>query len=320
LETSDVAKSAKVANSNGRWSGIYPAVTTKFTEDGALDATEMERCFEIQVNAGIDGIIVCGSLGEASTLDPDEKIEVLKVARGVAGKLPVLLTISDGSTRNACRMAEAGAKAGAAGFMVLPGLPYKSDRRETVKHFTEVARAGGLPVMIYNNPVAYGVDITPEMLADMASEPLFTSVKESSDNVRRITDIINKTGSRYQVFTGVDNLALESFAMGATGWVAGLVAAFPAETVAIWRAAQNGRMAEALEIYRWFRPLLDLDVSTKLVQNIKLAEAIAIDSNDRCRPPRLPLVGAERNRVVKVIEDAIARRPKLSKIGARKSS
>ncbi|MBV1694144.1 MAG: dihydrodipicolinate synthase family protein [Hyphomicrobiales bacterium] len=315
-----MAKSAKVANGNGRWSGIYPAVTTKFTEDGALDATEMERCFEIQVNAGIDGIIVCGSLGEASTLDPEEKVEVLKVAKRVAGKLPVLLTISDGSTRNASRMAEAGAKAGAAGFMVLPGLPYKSDRRETVKHFTEVARAGGLPVMIYNNPVAYGVDITPEMLADMASEPLFTSVKESSDNVRRITDIINKTGSRYQVFTGVDNLALESFAMGATGWVAGLVAAFPAETVAVWRLAQQGRMAEALEIYRWFRPLLDLDVSTKLVQNIKLAEAIAINSNDRCRAPRLPLVGAERNRVVKVIEDAIARRPKLSKVAARKSS
>ncbi len=293
------------------WSGIFPAVTSKFTEDGNLDEKEMQRCWKLQVDAGIDGIIVCGSLGEASTLDAAEKIESVKIAKKVAGKLPVILTISDGATRNACRLAEAGAKAGAAGFMVLPGLPYKSDRRETIRHFTEVARAGGLPVMIYNNPPAYGVDITPDMLADMASEPLFTSVKESSDNVRRITDIVNLTGPRYRIFTGVDNLALESFAMGAVGWVAGLVAAFPAETVAIWRLAEAGRWDEARAIYRWFRPLLDLDVSAKLVQNIKLAEAIAIKSNDRVRAPRLPLAGRERARVTSVIETALARRPKL---------
>ena len=297
--------------STAKWQGIFPAVTTKFTEDGGLDATEMERCFKLQIDGGVDGLIVCGSLGEASTLDPKEKIEILKIGKRVAGKRPVLLTICDGSTRNAQKAAEQGAKAGADGFMILPGLPYKSDRRETIAHFTAVARAGGLPVMIYNNPPAYGVDITPEMLADMASEPLFTSVKESSDNVRRVTDIFNLTGNRYQVFTGVDNLALESFAMGAVGWVAGLVAAFPVETVAIWRLARAGKLAEALEIYRWFRPLLDLDVSTKLVQNIKLVEALAIQSNDRCRPPRLPLMGAERSRVVKVVEKALAAREKL---------
>ena len=187
----------------GKWEGVYPAVTTKFTADGRLDAKEMERCFNSQIDAGVDGLIVCGSLGEASTLEPDEKLEVLKIARGVAGKLPVILTVCDGSTRNAQAMAERGAKAGAAGFMVLPGLPYKSDPRETIAHFTAVARAGGLPVMIYNNPPAYGVDITPDMLVEMASEPLFTSIKESSDNVRRITEIINLTGDRYQVFTGV---------------------------------------------------------------------------------------------------------------------
>jgi 1-pyrroline-4-hydroxy-2-carboxylate deaminase len=311
-----MVKAVKVS----RWSGIFPAVTTKFDESGGLDHPEMERCFKLQINAGVDGLIVCGSLGEASTLESEEKIEILKTAKGVAGGKPVLLTIADGSTRNAARLAEAGAKAGAAGFMVLPGLPYKSDRRETVRHFTEVARAGGLPVMIYNNPPAYGVDITPDVLADMASEPLFTSVKESSDNVRRVTDIINKTGSRYQIFTGVDNLALESFAMGAVGWVAGLVAAFPTETVAIWKLQQAGRHAEALEIYRWFRPLLDLDVSAKLVQNIKLVEALVIESNDRCRAPRLALSGKERSHVISVVDGALRRRPKVPKIAAIKKA
>lgn len=297
-----------------KWEGIYPAVTTKFTPDDKLDIKEMERCYKLQLDAGVDGLIVCGSLGEASTLDPDEKLQVLKTAIGVAGKRDVLLTISDGSTRNAQALAEKGAKAGAAGFMVLPGLPYKSDPRETIAHFTAVARAAGLPVMIYNNPVAYGVDITPQMLVEMASEPLFAAIKESSDDIRRITDVINLTGDRYQVFTGVDNLALESYAMGAAGCVAGLVAAFPAETVAIWKLARAGRMAEALEIYRWFRPLLDVDVSTKLVQNIKLVEALVIDSNDRCRLPRLPLVGAERERIVKIVETALKNRPKLPAI------
>lgn len=309
-----MAKAA--AQKIAKWSGIFPAVTTKFTEAGELDYAEMARCWGIQIAAGVDGLIVAGSLGEASTLDADEKIGSLKTAIGVAAKKPVLLTIADGSTRNACRLAEAGAKAGAAGFMVLPGLPYKSDRRETIRHMTEVARAGGLPVMIYNNPVAYGVDITPDMLADMASEALFTSIKESSDDVRRITDIQIKTGNRFQVFTGVDNLALESCAMGAVGWVAGLVAAFPTETVALWRLAQAGKMEEARDLYRWFRPLLDLDVSTKLVQNIKLIEARVLETNDRCRAPRLPLIGAERSRVLKVVDDALARRPKLGKSAA----
>jgi 1-pyrroline-4-hydroxy-2-carboxylate deaminase len=294
-----------------KWSGIYPAVTTKFTADDRLDIAEMERCYKLQVDAGIDGLIVCGSLGEASTLNQSEKLEVLAAACRVAGKRPVLLTICDGATRDAQRLAEQAANKGAAGFMVLPGLPYKSDARETMAHLRAVARAGGKPVMIYNNPPAYGVDITPQMLLDLADEPLFTSIKESSDNIRRVTDVINACGSRYQVFTGVDNLALESFAMGAHGWVAGLVAACPQETVAIWTLAQAGRMAEALEIYRWFRPLLDLDVSSKLVQNIKLAEAIAIGSNDRCRAPRLALAGAERAHVTQVIEAAFAKRPTM---------
>ncbi|MEM1307710.1 MAG: dihydrodipicolinate synthase family protein, partial [Pseudomonadota bacterium] len=198
--------------SDEKWTGIFPAVTTKFDEDGALDAAEMERCFALQIEAGVDGLIVCGSLGEASTLDHDEKLQVFEVARAVAGSRPVLMTVCDGATRDAARLGQRAAHAGADGLMILPGLPYKSDPRETIAHYRTIARAAELPAMIYNNPPAYGVDITPAMLAEMADEPLFTSVKESSDNVRRITDIANLTGDRYQVFTGVDNLALESFA------------------------------------------------------------------------------------------------------------
>ena len=296
-----------------RWSGVFPAVTTKFTSEDRLDRAEMERCFQLQLDAGVDGLIVCGSLGEASTLEPDEKIEVLNIALGVAsGTVPVLLTVSEGSTRRSSKLAEAGAKAGAAGLMVLPAIPYRSDARETIAHYTTVTRAAGLPVMIYNNPVSYGVDITPVMLAEMASEPLFVAIKESSDDVRRVTQIFNQLGNRYAVFTGVDNLALESLAVGVDGWVAGLVCAFPAETVAIYKLMKAERRAEALEIYRWFQPVLDLDVSTKLVQNIKLAEALAVGSNDICRLPRMALNGADRKRVEDIVTTALKNRPDLS--------
>lgn len=294
------------------WTGILPAVTTKFTPDDELDIAEMERCFALQVEAGVHGLIVCGSLGEASTLEPNEKIEVLKAAlRVAAGRLPVLLTISQGATRAACMLAEAGARAGAAGFMVLPGVPYKSEPHETIAHYRAVAKAGGLPVMIYSNAPAYGVDITPDMLETLAQEPLFTAIKESSDDIRRITEMKTRFGDRFSVLTGVDNLALESLAMGADGWVAGLVVAYPRETVAIYQLAKQGRMAEAIAIYRWFRPLLDLDVSARLVQNIKLVEALAIGSNDRCRAPRLALSGSERARLTAIVEAAQATRPKL---------
>jgi 4-hydroxy-tetrahydrodipicolinate synthase len=297
---------------HGHWTGVFPAVTTKFTEDDRLDIAEMERSFAQQTEAGVDGIIVCGSLGEASTLEMEEKIEVLKTAsRVAAGAIPVLLTVVEGSTRRASKLAQLGAAAGADGFMVLPGVPYKSDARETMAHYRTVARAGGKPVMIYNNPVSYGVDITPEMLGELAEDPLFVAIKESSDDVRRVTRIFNTVGERFRVFTGVDNLALESLAVGAHGWVAGLVCAFPAETVAIHRLMQQGRLAEALAIYRWFQPLLDLDVSNRLVQNIKLVEALASGSNDRCRAPRMPLVGEERARVVAIVEKAMANRPGL---------
>jgi 1-pyrroline-4-hydroxy-2-carboxylate deaminase len=301
-----MSESAKV------WKGVFPAVTTKFTDDDRLDIAEMERSFALQLDAGVHGIIVCGSLGEASTLEPDEKVDVLKTAIRVAkGRVPVLLTVVEGSTRRAQALAEAGAKAGAEGFMILPGVPYRSDARETMAHYRAVAKAGGLPVMIYNNPVSYGVDITPAMLGELAADPLFVAVKESSDDVRRVTQIFNAVGDRFQIFTGVDNLALESLAVGAVGWVAGLVCAFPAETVAIYELMRQGRLAEAVAIYRWFQPLLDLDVSSKLVQNIKLVEQLAAGSNDRCRAPRMPLVGEERARVEAIVAKALANRPQL---------
>ncbi|MDX5595377.1 dihydrodipicolinate synthase family protein [Pseudovibrio sp. SPO723] len=296
------------------WRGVYPAVTTKFNEDDRLDIAEMERCFSLQIEAGVDGIIVCGSLGEAMALEPEEKIEILKVAKSVAGDKKVLMTVCESSTARACRAALDAAEAGANGLMVLPGVPYRSAPHETVAHILAVTRAAGLPVMVYNNPVAYGVDVTLDMFAELAEEPLIVAMKESTDDIRRATEVFNRFGDRFDVFTGVDNLALESILMGVHGWVAGLVVAFPKETVAIWKLAQAGRLEEARAIYRWFRPLLDLDVSTNLVQNIKLAEVHAIGSTDRCRAPRMALSGAERTQVETVIKTAMACRPELPEL------
>lgn len=295
------------------WRGVFPAVTTKFTENGDLDIAEMERCFGLQFDAGVDGIIVCGSLGENMTLDQEEKLEILKVARSAAGSKPVLMTVCESSTRRGATAAKAAAKAGADGFMILPGVPYKSSPEETLAHVQAVAAAGGLPIMVYNNPIAYGVDVTIPMFEELAKNDLVVAMKESTDDIRRVTDVFNAFGDRFDVFTGVDNLALESLLMGAHGWVAGLVVAFPKETVAIYKLVQAGRLDEARAIYRWFRPLLDLDVSTFLVQNIKLAEVYAINSNDRVRAPRLPLSGDQRKHVVAVIEKALASRPELPK-------
>jgi 4-hydroxy-tetrahydrodipicolinate synthase len=295
------------------WRGVFPAVTTKFTENGDLDIAEMERCFGLQFDAGVDGIIVCGSLGENMTLDQEEKLEILKVARSAAGSKPVLMTVCESSTRRGATAARAAAKAGADGFMILPGVPYKSSPEETLSHVQAVAAAGGLPIMVYNNPIGYGVDVTIPMFEELAKNDLVVAMKESTDDIRRVTDVFNAFGDRFDVFTGVDNLALESLLMGAHGWVAGLVVAFPKETVAIYKLVQAGRLDEARAIYRWFRPLLDLDVSTFLVQNIKLAEVYAINSNDRVRAPRLPLSGDQRKHVVAVIEKALAIRPELPK-------
>lgn len=293
------------------WKGVFPAVTTKFTVEGALDKAEMERCFALQIDAGVDGLIVCGSLGEAMTLDPAEKLEILAVARSVAGGKPVLMTVCDSATRRAVQSASEAAAAGASGIMLLPGVPYRSLPEETLAHMAQVVWASDLPVMIYNNPVAYGVDLATDQYETLAADRRVVAIKESSDDVRRVSDLINHFGDRFDIFCGVDNLALEAQAMGAVGWVAGLCVAFPAETVAIWRLAGEGRFAEAREIYRWFRPLLDLDVSARLVQNIKLVEKLVTGSNDRVRLPRLPLDREDRVNVEAVVARALETRPSL---------
>ncbi len=290
------------------WKGVFPAVTTKFHSNEALDHKEMERCFALQIDAGVDGIIVAGSLGEGPMLNNDEKLEVLKTAKSVAGKLPVLMTINEAGTREAENAARLAAKAGADGLMVVPSMVYHTNPAETVATLNDVANAGGLPVMIYSNKIGYRVDVTTDIMEELAANPLFVAVKESSDDIRRSTDIINRFGNRFDLFTGVDNLAYEALSVGAVGWVAGLVVAFPKETVAIYRLMRAGRTAEALDIYRWFRPLLDLDVSTYLVQNIKLAEAIAIGTTEHVRRPRKALYGERRASVEKIVRDAIAAR------------
>jgi len=295
-----------------RWQGIFPAVTTKFAEDLTLDHAAMERHFAWQVACGVDGLIVAGSLGEGSTLSHDERLEIAATARRAGGGVPVVLTIAEGATHRAVEMARRAEASGVVdGLMVLPPLLYHASAEEVVAWYRAVADASGLPVMAYNNPVSYKVDVTPEVLEMLASYPRIVAVKESSDDVRRIVRIRNSLGDRLAIFTGVDNLALESLAVGADGWVAGLVDAFPAETVALWHLWLEGRHDEALAIYRWFTPLLELDISPRLVQHIKLAEALVGVGNERVRPPRLPLTGPERERVEGVVGKALASRPAL---------
>jgi dihydrodipicolinate synthase/N-acetylneuraminate lyase len=293
------------------WQGVIPAVTTKFTEAGDLDFREMARCYDLQIDAGVDGLIACGSLGEGPMLSHDERLDVLKAVQTATRGKPALLTVAEASTRDACRLAERGAKAGASGLMVVPSTIYHTNRDETLASLRAVADASDLPIMIYSNRLAYRVDVTNDMLLELCDDKRFVAVKESSDDLRRTTEAVHLLEGKMAVFTGVDNYAFEAIAVGAAGWIAGLVVAFPRETVAIWKLMKAGRQAEALAIYRWFRPLLDLDVSTYLVQNIKLAEALAIDSNERVRLPRKPLSGENRVRVEAIIRKAIASRPTL---------
>lgn len=295
-----------------KWQGVFPAITTKFSPDGSLDLQAFTTHLQFLLDNGVDGIITLGTLGEHSVLTQDEKCELVRTAVSVAaGRVPVLACVAETTTQAACRFVNRVQQAGGDGLMLLPPMLYQSDARETETYLRTIAAACDLPIMLYNNPVAYGVDITPEMFAALADVPQFVAIKESSDDVRRVTDLRNACGTRYQIFCGVDNLALESLAVGADGWVAGLVTAFPAETVAIYQAAQQGEWAKARNLYQWFMPLLHLDVSTKLVQNIKLAETMVGVGNENVRPPRLPLAGEEREQVVGIIEERLRCRPNL---------
>ena len=293
------------------WTGVFPAVCTQFNADYSVNMAGTLAHLDAQIAAGIHGVVMMGSVGENTTLDAGEKRELLKATVEHVGKrIPVLTGVAEYTTAGACRWAAEAAKLGADGLMVLPPMVYTPDRRETIAHFRAVAKASDLPIMVYNNPPAYRADITPDMFAEMADEPKFACIKESSDNPRRITDIINLTKDRYVLFAGVDDLFLECMMLGAVGWVSGLVNAFPHENRMIWDLASAGKWNEAREIYRWYTPLLHLDTHVKLVQYIKLASAECGYGTELCRPPRLPLVGEERERILKIIRDAIATRPK----------
>lgn len=294
------------------WTGVFPALTTKFKPDFSLDPDAIANHIEFQLSAGVNGLVMLGSLGENGTLRFDEKLSILKTTISVVrNRVPVLACIAECTTLDACRLAEESANLGIDGFMLLPPMRYVSDRRETMTYLRQVAAATDRPIMLYNNPVAYRVDITPDMFAELADEPKFVAIKESSDDVRRITDLINLVGDRYRLFIGVDDLALEALTLGAVGWLAGLVCAFPKETVALYNHVKSGRMKEAIELYRWFTPLLHLDVSIKFVQNIKLVEQLVGVGTETVRPPRLPLAGGERDRVEAIVKQALAHRPTL---------
>jgi 1-pyrroline-4-hydroxy-2-carboxylate deaminase len=292
------------------WHGVFPAATTEFKSDYALDLPATAKHIDAMIKAGVHGMIVLGTVGENCSLDYKEKLDVIRAAREAIGRrVPLLTGVAECTTATACRFAADAQKAGVDGLMVLPAMVYKADGREAMAHFRAVARATDLPIMIYNNPVSYAVDVTPNMFAELADEPRFVAIKESSENVRRITDLRNACGDRYLLFAGVDDLALESAMLGATGWVSGLVNAFPAENRRLWDLATAGRYEEAVTIYRWYTPLLHLDTHPKLVQYIKLANVECGLGSETTRPPRLPIEGAEREEVLGIIRKAIRTRP-----------
>lgn len=295
-----------------QWKGVFPALTTKFTADDKLDFDLFEKNLNAQLDAGVEGVILGGTLGESSVLSNDEKFDLVKFCVDkVAGKVPVVMNIAEGSTREAVNLALEAEKCGAAGLMMLPPMRYKSDHRETVAFFKAVADSTSLPIMVYNNPVDYKIEVTLEMFSELTSNSNIQAVKESTRDVSNVTRMINLFGDRFKILCGVDTLAMEELLMGADGWVAGLVCAFPRETVAVYKLVKAGKIAEALKIYRWFLPLLELDIHPKLVQYIKLAEQEEGIGSERVRGPRLTLVGEERDRILKIIRDGIKSRPKL---------
>lgn len=294
------------------WEGVMPAVTTKFTKEDTLDLKMFEINIQAQLKAGVSAIILGGTLGEASTLtDEEKKVLIQETVSIVNDKIPVIINIAEQTTKGAIEAAYKAKKYGASGLMMLPPMRYKANDHETVTYFKEVAQSTDLPIMIYNNPVDYGIEVTLDMFEELLTLPNIQAVKESTRDISNITRIKNRFGDRLKVLTGVDTLGLESVLMGADGWVAGLVCAFPAETVAVYSLAKTGRIQEALAIYRWFLPLLELDINPQLVQNIKLAEVATGIGTEQVRAPRLPLQGAERKRVLGIIEEGMKTRPTL---------
>jgi 4-hydroxy-tetrahydrodipicolinate synthase len=300
------------------WHGVFPAITTQFHGDCSLNIESTARHLEAMIQAGIHGVVLLGTVGENTALEYQEKLTVVKEMLAVArGRIPVLTGVAEYTTALGCRYARDVEKLGIDGLMVLPGMVYKSDERETITHFRAIAKSTGLPIMIYNNPVSYGVDVQPEAFKQLADVPNIVAIKESSENVRRVTDLVNVVGDRFILFAGVDDLVLESMLLGVQGWVSGLVNAFPNENRALWDLAAAWRWAEARELYRWYTPLLHLDTKVKLVQYIKLAMAETGLGSEMVRPPRLPIAGAERDEILNIIRHAISTRPALPLAAAR---
>ncbi len=294
------------------WKGVFPALLTPFDAQDQLDLGMYEINLKAQVDAGVSGIIIGGSLGEASTITLEEKEQLVKFSVGyLAGKLPVIMNIAEGSTKEAVRQAKLAKEWGASGLMLLPPMRYKSDDKETVTFFKTVATSMDLPVMIYNNPVDYKIEVTLDMFAELADVPNINALKESTRDVTNVTRLKNRFNDRFAILCGVDTLTVEELALGADGLVAGLVDAFPKETVVMYNLVKAGKLDEAIKIYRWFMPLLELDIHPKLVQYIKLAATQTGIGSEYVRAPRLPLEGAERDRVLKIIETGIATRPSL---------
>jgi 4-hydroxy-tetrahydrodipicolinate synthase len=294
------------------WKGVFPALLTPFTADDQLDLDLFEKNLAAQVEAGVQGIIIGGSLGEASTITDKEKEALVEFSvEYLNGKIPVILNIAESSTTDAVQQAVYAHHWGADGIMLLPPMRYKTDDRETITYFKTVARSTELPVMIYNNPVDYKIDTRPELFDQLVECKNITALKESSRDVTNLTRMINRFGNRFKILCGVDTLAMEELCLGADGWVAGLVCAFPRETVAIYNLVKAGQIDEAARIYRWFMPLLELDIHPKLVQYIKLAATQTGIGSEYVRAPRLVLEGEERERVLKIITDGIQKRPVL---------
>ena len=294
-----------------KWEGVMPAITTQFDVKGNLDLDTFKINLSHQINAGVNGIILGGTLGEASTLTNQEKQQLLAVTLGeVNGKIPVIMNIAEQATIEAIRLAQKAESEGADGLMLLPPMRYKATDEETVTYFSTIANATNLPIMIYNNPIDYKIEVTLEMFAALESIKNITAVKESTRDITNITRMINRFGDRFQILCGVDTIAMEALLMGANGWVAGLVDAFHEETVAIYSYCKQGELEKARSIFRWFLPLLELDISPQLVQNIKLCELATGMGTGHVRPPRLPLNGAELERVSTIIKTALDRRAK----------
>jgi dihydrodipicolinate synthase/N-acetylneuraminate lyase len=292
------------------WTGVFPAVPTQFNDDLSLNVPATIQHVEALLDDGIHGLIMLGTIGENCSLTMEEKIQVLKATVEVAkDRVPVLNGVAEFTTQGACDTCLAAHNAGVDGHMVMPAMVYNSDRRETVNHFRTVAAATPLPIMVYNNPPVYRVDVTPEMLQDLSDVDNIVCVKEASGHVPRVTDLFNALGDRYLIFSGLDDVALESIMLGCTGWISGLVDAFPRENRLMWDAATSGDYQKALEIYRWYMPMLHFDSHPKLVQYIKLTCAEMGYGTETVRAPRMVLVGEERERVLKIVRASVATRP-----------